>query len=31
MDVRKLKFDIEITYSCDEGEGDAILDNGTYE
>ena len=31
MDISKLKFDIEITYSCDEGEGDAILDNGTYE
>lgn len=31
MDVSKLKFDIEIAYSCDEGEGDAILDNGTYE
>ena len=31
MDVSKLKFDIEITYSCDEGEGDAILDVGTYE
>ena len=31
MDVNKLKFDIEITYSCDEGEGDAILVDGTYE
>ena len=31
MDVSKLKFDIEITYACDEGEGDATLDNGTYE
>lgn len=31
MDVSKLRFDIEITYSCDEGEGDAILDVGTYE
>ena len=31
MDISKLKFDIEITYSCDEGEGDVILDNGTYE
>ena len=31
MDVSKLKFDIEITYACDEGEGDAILDVGTYE
>ena len=31
MDVNKLKFDIEITYACDEGEGDAILNVGTYE
>lgn len=31
MDVNKLKFDIEITYSCYEGEGDAILEDGTYE
>ena len=32
MDVSKLKFDIEITYDCDEGEGcDAILSDGTYE
>ena len=31
MDINKLKFDIEITYSCDEGEGDAILNVGTYE
>ena len=31
MDVSKLKFDIEITYACDEGEGDATLDNRTYE
>ena len=31
MDISKLKFDIEITYSCDEGEGDVILDDGTYE
>ena len=31
MDISKLKFDIEITYSCDEGEGDEILENGTYE
>lgn len=31
MDVNKLRFDIEITYDCDEGEGDAILDDGTYE
>ena len=31
MDVNKLKFDIYISYDCDEGEGDATLDNGTYE
>ena len=32
MDVNKLKFDIYISYNCDEGEGcDATLDNGTYE
>ena len=32
MDVSKLKFDIEIAYDCDEGEGcNAILDDGTYE
>ena len=32
MDVSKLKFDIEITYDCDEGEGcDTILSDGTYE
>ena len=31
MDVSKLRFDIEIAYDCDEGEGDATLDNGTYE
>ena len=32
MDVSKLKFDIEITYDCDEGEGcDATLEDGTYE
>ena len=31
MDISKLKFDIEIAYDCDEGEGDATLDNGTYE
>ena len=31
MDISKLRFDIEITYSCDEGEGDVILDDGTYE
>ena len=30
MDVNKLKFDIEIAYDCDEGEGDATLENGTY-
>ena len=31
MDISKLRFDIEITYDCDDGAGDAILDNGTYE
>ena len=31
MDVSKLKFDIEIAYDCDEGEGDEILVDGTYE
>ena len=31
MDVSKLKFDIEIVYDCDEGEGDEILVDGTYE
>lgn len=31
MDVSKLKFDIEIAYDCDEGEGDALLVDGTYE
>ena len=32
MDVSKLRFDIEIAYDCDEGEGcDAILSDGTYE
>ena len=32
MDVSKLKFDIKITYNCDEGEGsEAILVNGNYE
>ncbi len=32
MDVDRLRFDICITYNCDEGEGcDAILENGTYE
>ena len=31
MDVNKLKFDIYISYNCDEGEGcDATLENGTY-
>ena len=30
MDVSKLKFDIEIVYDCDEGEGDALLVDGTY-
>ena len=29
MDVSKLKFDIYISYNCDEGEGcDATLENG---
>ena len=32
MDVNKLKFDIYISYNCDEGEGcHAILEDGTYE
>ena len=32
MDISKLKFDIYISYSCDEGEGcDATLEDGTYE
>ena len=32
MDVNKLKFDIYISYDCDEGEGcDATLEDGTYE
>ena len=31
MDISKLKFDIEISYDCDEGEGDATLEDGTYE
>lgn len=32
MDISKLKFDIYITYNCDEGEGcDATLEDGTYE
>ena len=26
MDVSKLKFDIEIAYDCDEGEGEEKLD-----
>ena len=30
MDISKLKFDIEIAYDCDEGEGDEILVDGTY-
>ena len=30
-DVSKLKFDINVTYDCDEGEGcDSCLENGTY-
>lgn len=32
MDVNKLRFDIYISYDCDEGEGcDATLEDGTYE
>ena len=32
MDVNKLKFDIYISYDCDEGEGcDVTLEDGTYE
>ena len=32
MDISKLKFDIDITYDCDEGEGcNATLEDGTYE
>ena len=32
MDTSKLKFDIYISYNCDEGEGcDATLEGGTYE
>ena len=32
MDVSKLRFDIYISYNCDEGEGcDATLEDGTYE
>ena len=32
MDTSKLKFDIYISYDCDEGEGcDATLEDGTYE
>ena len=32
MDVSKLKFDIYISYNCDEGEGcHATLEDGTYE
>lgn len=31
MDISKLRFDIYISYNCDEGEGcDATLENGTY-
>lgn len=31
-DVSKLKFNISVTYDCDEGEGcDSCLENGTYE
>lgn len=32
MDISKLRFDIYISYNCDEGEGcDATLEDGTYE
>ena len=32
MDISKLKFDIHISYNCDEGECcDATLEDGTYE
>lgn len=32
MDISKLRFDIDITYDCDEGEGcNATLEDGTYE
>ena len=32
MDVSKLRFNIEIAYDCDEGEGcNATLEDGTYE
>ena len=32
MDINKLKFDIYISYDCDEGEGcDVTLEDGTYE
>ena len=32
MDISKLKFDIHISYNCDEGEGcAATLEDGTYE
>ena len=31
MDISKLRFDIYISYNCDEGEGcDVTLENGTY-
>ena len=31
MDISKLRFDIYISYNCDEGKGcDATLENGTY-
>ena len=31
-DTSKLKFDINVTYDCDEGEGcDSFLENGTYD
>ena len=32
MDVSKLKFDIRVSYDCDEGEDcDQSLENGTYD
>ena len=32
MDISKLKFDIYISYNCDEGEGcHTILEDSTYE
>lgn len=32
MDINKLKFDINVNYDCDEGEGcGRFLEDGTYE